>query len=281
MTKMNWERASQRSRMYDGMGYLDIVEAADERWQAREDARDARLEAARATRSAKKAVRPLTKAEKRALVAEAKSLGMPTDRYGETALRQLFSGIGGEATKLTIDVAVLRRRRLLALRAGHTVKEILDAGRIDGPIGSGPLAKSSRSRGRARKAPTRFVGPLPISTTERLRREAEGSGGAAASRPPVVGTDRSKVLITSRGAGQPPAPRDTTLRPAAAPKKAGAARTKQTKAQRDRAAASRRGISVAELLTERRAKAADDTALAAGAKALGMTTKQLRKQRST
>lgn len=59
MANLNWERASQRSRMYDGMGYLDRVEAAEERWDEREAARTARLEATRAARPAKRTVQPL------------------------------------------------------------------------------------------------------------------------------------------------------------------------------------------------------------------------------
>lgn len=278
MTKMNWERASQRSRMYEGMGYLDRVEAADERWAERENAREARLESARRERAAKKAVQPLTKAEKQALTSAAKKLGISTQRYGDAKLQQLFSGIGAEATRLKVDVGVLRRRRLLALNAGHSVKEILEAGRLEGPIGAGPLTKpASRAAKTKRKPPARSVAPLPISTAERLRREAEASGRTLQQTAGYA--PGGSAQIVSRGVGRPPTARSTPV-PAAQRPKPSAAKAKQAKAQRDRAEAARRGMTVDQLIAERRKKAAADAALAAEAKALGLTTKQLRKQRS-
>lgn len=279
MAKMNWERAGQRSRMYEGMGYLDRVEASDERWEEREAAREARIESARPKRAAKKTVLPLTKAEKQALTLEAKKLGISTQRYGDAKLQQLFSGIGGEATRLKVDVSVLRRRRLLALNAGHPAKEILEAGRLEGPIGTGPLTKPATRRAQAKwKPPVRNVTTLPISTVERLRREAEASGRTLQQMAGQV--SRSPMLITSRGAGKPPTPRSASGPTAKGSKPSTDAKPKQSKAQRDRAQAAGRGITVDQLIAGRRAKAAADATLAAEAKAMGLTTKKLRQQRS-
>ena len=291
MAKLNWERASQRSRMYEGMDFLERVERSDARWDEREIAREARIEANRAARSAKRSVRPLTKAEKRALAAEAKQLSISTQRFGDAKLQQLFSQLSLEASTLKVGEAVLRRRRLLALNAGHSVKEILEAGRLEGPIGAGPLTKSAASRPRPkRKTPGISVGPLPISTTERLRREAEASGRAprpASGGGPTAAGGRSPIV--SRSAGHPPLP-PTSKRSRPSPERSGGntttavrkagAKPKPSKAQRDRAEAAQRHITVEQLIAERRAKAAADAALAAEARALGLTTKELRKQRS-
>lgn len=69
------------------------------------------------------------------------------------------------------------------LNAGHSVRAILEAGRLAGPIGSAPLKKSQVPPASGSLLLLQHAGALPLSTTERLRREAEVSGRAATQAP--------------------------------------------------------------------------------------------------
>jgi hypothetical protein len=264
---MNWERAAQRSRMTEGMGYQELQDARDDRWFEREAQREARLEAVRAEREAKKTGVPLTAKAKKALRNEALPLGINVDELGDAVVRRLFGQLGPDAKRLGLDAGLLRRRRLLALKSGHSAQAIVGAGRLEGPIGKAPLpAPKQRKPPRA----TRASPPPPTSVKERLRRQAAASGRSL--QEVAGGAPRSSGRTSKPPQGKPAATRgDPVVAPT--PKR-------KAKAERDLAEASRRGITLDQLLADRRRIAAANVALGAEAKRLGITAKELRRRRA-
>lgn len=291
MAKLNWERAAQRSRQYDGMGYQDMQDARDERWFAREEEREARLAAAKADRAAKRTTKrpqgrvasPLSPDAMRELRAAARALGVDIDRVDGQVVRQLFGRLGTDARELKIDVAQLRRRRLVALKAGHRAGAIIDAGRLDQqPSAAGLRASANGRTAKNAGRPVKRTGPPPpISTKERLRSEAQASGrplqAVARSGAPSRRSDTPAAPVRS---SRPTASPSQESKPAPAKAQAKTRSKAQAKAERTKAAAARRGITVEQLVNERRSKAAADQALADEAKRLGITAKELRRRRA-
>lgn len=283
-------RSGEKLRSTAGMGFQDLADAADERWFQGEMAHEARIEASRTARAEKKAAdaagKPLKKAALRELLEAASALGISLEKVPKRVQRRLFGSIVMEAKALSIDASELRRRRLVALKLGHGDEAILKARRLDGAIGAGPLGRKPKTTSATVwGAPP----PLPLSTTERTRREAEAGSPKAAALPAelrvVVSPQPERRVITSSGARRPPALHSKSIPtlkslhggpPAAARRQT----AKQAKNARDQAAAAKRNITVEELRVQRVAKAREDSALAAEAKALGITTKELRKIRS-
>lgn len=290
-SKLNWERAAQRSRMYEAMSYSERIELADERWFERQEARDAERQARQEERERREAGAPLSKKQRAALENVARSMGISIAATPESSLSKLFGFLPEDARRLRTDVDTLRKRRLLALNHGHSVTAILKAGRLDGPISARQLpSPPKRATKKRRTGP-----PPPTSTKEAMKEEAKRTGRSVHEVAGVVpggpGSGSSPgggrpPAIASSGAGRPPKSRVGTAaqRPMGSTR-AGASEADTSKgaakAERDRKAAAARGISVDQLRAVRRAAAQVDRQMAAEAKTLGISTKELRRRRGS
>lgn len=265
MAKLNWERASQRSCfLYDGMGVSRPCrgcggEVGREGRPAREVRRAGPCRAS--GEGGEGGCRTTHEGREQALAAAAKPRHLHAALRRRGARTALQPDRDRSSSKLKMDVGVLRRRRLLALNAGHSVKEILEAGGLEGPIGCGPLRRSSAPRSKGvGKAPVQGVGPLPITSRN----------GSAEAEARVTGRADARMRTQARegpepqrrsprgGAGRPPTPRrppQPTARlhgPRPPPRRSG---------QRPNETGPRRRaevITVDQLTAERRARAAED-----------------------